>query len=192
MKILLFLAQGVETMEMSVFIDVMGWARHDFGLNTEVTTCSLHPEITSSFGLPMRPEKRLNQVDPAEFDALAIPGGFEDFGFYEDAFHPDFLQLIREFDARGKWIASICVGALPVGKSGVLAGRRATTYPLMEGLRQKQLAAFGACVVQEPVVVDRNVITSHGPQTSPQVAFTLLERLTSPADARRVRTAMGF
>ena len=30
-KVLLFLAKGFETMEFSVFVDVMGWARYDYG-----------------------------------------------------------------------------------------------------------------------------------------------------------------
>lgn len=30
MKILLFLAKGFETMEFSVFVDVMGWARNAY------------------------------------------------------------------------------------------------------------------------------------------------------------------
>lgn len=35
MKVLLFLAKGFETMEASVFVDIMGWA------GVEVTTCAL-------------------------------------------------------------------------------------------------------------------------------------------------------
>ena len=36
MKILLFLAKGFETMEFSVFVDVMGWARNDYGYDVLV------------------------------------------------------------------------------------------------------------------------------------------------------------
>ena len=64
--------------------------------------------------------------------------GFEEFGFYEEAYDVKFLDLIREFDKKGKYIASICVGALPIGKSGVLINRNATTYHLKDGYRQKQ------------------------------------------------------
>ena len=55
-------------------------------------------------------------------------------GIYDDR----FLNLIREFDSSNKYIASICVGALPVAASGVLKGRKATTYHLGDGRRQKQ------------------------------------------------------
>ena len=84
------------------------------------------------------------------------------------------------------------MGALPLGKSGVLKNRKATTYHLNNGLRQKQLAEFGADVVNEPIVVDSNIITSYCPQTAPAVAFKLLEMLTSRCDMESVRTAMGY
>ena len=39
MNILLFCATGFETMEFSVFIDVFGWARNDYGHDIQVDTC---------------------------------------------------------------------------------------------------------------------------------------------------------
>ena len=38
MKILLLLAKGFETMEASVFIDIMGWARNDYHHDVQVVT----------------------------------------------------------------------------------------------------------------------------------------------------------
>jgi len=68
---------------------------------------------------------------------------------------------------------------LPLGKSGILRNKRATTYHLRDGYKQKQLAEFGVNVVNELVVVDNNIITSYCPETAPNVAFKLLEMLTS-------------
>ena len=84
------------------------------------------------------------------------------------------FNLIREFDEQGKIIASICVAALPLGKSGVLKSRTATTYHLKDAYRQQQLKEFGVNVVNEPIVVDDNIITSYCPPTAPGVAFELL------------------
>ncbi|MBP3887306.1 MAG: DJ-1/PfpI family protein [Cellulosilyticum sp.] len=127
------------------------------------------------------------------FDALAIPGGFEEAGFYKDAYSEEFLNLIREFDAAGKLIASVCVGALPIAKSGVLQGRNATTYNLGDGLRQRQLANFGVHVLKDqPIVVDGNIITSYNPSTAFDVAFTLLEMLTTKENCVHIQKLMGF
>ena len=192
MKILLLCAKGFETMEFSVFIDVMGWARNDYGYPVEVITCGFTKTVNSTFHVPVVMDKTINEISADDYDALAIPGGFEEFGFYEDAYHPQFLNLIRTFHEQKKPIASICVAALPLGKSQILKGRKATTYHLRDGYRQRQLAAFGVNVVNERIVVDENVITSYCPQTAPDVAFELLKKLCGEEKMRIVREAMGY
>lgn len=192
MKTLLFLAKGFETMEFSVFVDIMGWARNDFGYDVHVVTCGFQKEVVSTFNIPILVEKTIEEIDVNDYDALAIPGGFEEYGFYEEAYNERFLNLIREFDKKDKIIAAVCVAALPVGKSGVLKGRRATTYHLNDAYRQKQLKEFDVDVVSEPIVVDKNVITSYCPETASGVAFILLEKLTSTEHMGNVKMAMGF
>lgn len=192
MKILLFLAKGFETMEFSVFVDVMGWARNDYQYDVTVVTCGFKKQVMSTFNIPIMVDKTIDEINVDDYDALAIPGGFEEFGFYEEAYDERFLNLIREFDSKEKIIATICVAALPVGKSGVLKNRKATTYHLRDAYRQKQLKEFDVNVVNEPIVVDRNIITSYCPETAPYVAFKLLEMLTSKAQAEIVKIAMGF
>jgi 4-methyl-5(b-hydroxyethyl)-thiazole monophosphate biosynthesis len=192
MKTLLFLAKGFETIEFSVFVDVMGWARNDYGYDVPVVTCGFHKQVMSTFNIPVIVDKTIDEINVDEYDALAIPGGFEEFGFYEEAYNERFLNLIREFDSKGKIIATICVAALPLGKSGVLKNRRATTYHLNDAHRQKQLREFSVNVVNEPIVVDRNIITSYCPETASSVAFKLLEMLTSKEKMEIVKRAMGF
>lgn len=137
-------------------------------------------------------DKTIEEICAEDYDALAIPGGFEEFGFYEEAYDERFLNLIRDFDAQGKPIAAICVAALPLGKSGILKNKRATTYHLKDGYRQHQLAEFGVEIVNEPVVVQENIITSYCPQAAPFVAFELLRKLTSDEQTAVVMKAMGF
>lgn len=192
MKTLLFLAKGVETMELGVFVDILGWARDTYGYDTEVETCGFKKEVISTFNIPIIADKLIDEINIDDYDALAIPGGFEQYGFYEEAYNEKFLNLIREFDNKNKIIATICVGALPVGKSGILKGRKATTYHLNGGHRQEQLASFGVDVVNEPIVVDKNIISSYCPETAPSVAFKLLEMLTSKEKMETVKAAMGF
>lgn len=192
MKVLVLLAKGFETMEFSVFIDVLGWARDDYGYDIQVDTCGFQKKVISTFQIPVLVDKVIDEINVDDYVALAIPGGFEEYGFYEEAYDEKFLTLIREFDIRNKIIASICVGSLPIAKSGVLKSRRATTYHLGDGKRQKALASFGVDVINEPIVVDGNIISSYCPQTAPEVAFQLLETLTSKDKMERVKQAMGF
>lgn len=192
MKTLIFLAKGFETMEFSVFVDVMGWARNDYKYDTQVITCGFQKQVVSTFNIPVTVDVLIDDIKVDDFDALAIPGGFEEFGFYDEAYDERLLNLIREFDSKGKIIASICVGALPIAKSGVLMNRKATTYHLKNGYRQEQLKGFGVNVTNSPIVVDRNIITSYCPETSPGVAFKLLEMLTSKEKMETVKVSMGF
>lgn len=192
MKILLFCANGFETMEFSVFVDVIGWARNDYGYDIQVDTCGFNKKVVSTFGVPIIVDKLIEEISVEEYDGLAIPGGFEEFGFYKEAYDEKLINLIREFDKQNKIIATICVGALAVGKSGVLNGRKATTYHLKDAYRQKQLAEFGASVINERIVVDKNIITSYCPETAPDVAFELLKQLIGTDGMEEVRHAMGY
>ena len=189
-KVLLLLADGFETFEASVFIDVIGWNLVEGDCTTELFTCGLKKEIKSSFNQRFIVDYLINEIDVNSFDALAIPGGFEVYGFYKDAYDKNFLDLIRAFKANTKIIASICVGALPLAKSGVLKGKKGTTYDSV--IRREALQGFGVNVINQPIVMDNNMITSWNPSTAIDVALLLLEHLTSKNNADKIRQLMGF
>ncbi|WP_461640297.1 DJ-1/PfpI family protein [Labilibaculum euxinus] len=191
-KVLLFLAQGFEAYEASAFTDVFGWSRECGFEQVDMLTTGLRPVLKCYWNLIVQPEIPFGQINVDDFDALAIPGGAGDAGFFEDAYDERFLSLIREFDKKGKPIASICVAALPIGKSGILKNRKATTWDLNEGVRRRQLARFGALVQEKQLVVDNNIITSTGPATSLDVAFHLLEILTSSRNVTEIKRNMRF
>lgn len=190
-KVLLLLANGFEVYEASAFIDVIGWNLIEGDKSTKLVSCGLTQEVRSTFDQKVVVDLTLDKVDPAEFAALAIPGGFDEFGFYQDAYSMEFSDLICAFNRSGKPIFSICTGALPIAKSGVLRGRKATTYNL-NPVRHENLRSFGAEVVNEPIVVSQNIVTSWNPSTAMDVAFLLLEKLTSVENTSRVKKAMGF
>lgn len=190
-KVLLFLPQGFEIYEASVFIDVIGWNLVDGDKSTKLYTAGFTKEVKSTFDQKIIVDYLIDEISPDEFEALAIPGGFEEFDFYSEAYHEKFLDLIRTFNDKNKIIASICVGALPVGKSGVLNGRKGTTYN-KKAIRQETLKSYGVDVINEPVVKDSNIITCWNPSTALDVAFMLLELLTSTKNADYIKSIMGF
>ena len=189
-KVLLLLADGFETFEASVFIDVIGWNLVEGDGSTELFTCGLKKEIKSSFNQRLIVDYIVDEIDIHLFDALAIPGGFEVYGFYHDAYDEKFLDIIRGFKDKNKMIATICVGALPLAKSGVLKDKKGTTYNSV--VRREALQGFGVNVLDQPVVMDDDLITSWNPSTAVDVAFLLLEHLTSKNNAGKVRQLMGF
>ena len=126
-KVLLLLAEGFEVFEASVFIDIFGWNFVEGDASTQLFTCGLRKEIKSAFNQKFVVDYVINEIDTNDFDALAIPGGFEIYNFYKDAYDKQFLDLIRDFRADNKTIATICVGALPLAKSGALKNKKGTT-----------------------------------------------------------------
>lgn len=191
-RVLLFLSQGFEEYEASVFTDVIGWSRIYGKEPVDLITTGLRAELKCTWNLIVKPEIEFSKIDVDNFDALAIPGGFENAGFYEDAYDERVLNLIREFNNQGKIIASVCVGAMPIGRSGVLKDRIGTTFDLLDGFRRKELADFGVNVQNERIVIDKNIITSTGPSTGLDVAFKLLEMLTSIENVDIVKKYMRF
>ena len=188
-KVLLLLANGFEEYEAAVFTDVMGWSRVHGNIGIDLITTALHPEIKGTWNLRILPELAFEDIEIEDYDALAVPGGFEEAGFYIDAFDNRFLSLIRAFEEQSKIIASICVGAIPLAKAGVLKNRKATTYDL-DGGRKCQLGELGADVMDQRMVVDQNIITSIGPGTALDVAFKLLEMLSDAENAEQVKKYM--
>lgn len=191
-RVALLLPGGVEILEAAAFFDVLGWASLEGSEAIEVVTVALDREVVSTFGMRLLPDAVIGDIDPSTFDALAVPGGFEEYGYYEQVFSQPVVDLIRAFDSRDKPIASICVGALPLAHAGVLEGRRATTYHLGDGRRRRQLAGYGCELVDASVVRDGRVLTSTAPSSAVEVALSLLELLTDHDNAARVRALMGF
>ncbi len=190
-KVLLLLPEGFEMYEASAFIDVIGWNLVDGDHSTELYTCGLKKEIKSTFNQRFIVDYLIEDIDVTLFDALAIPGGFEEYDFYREAYAGKSLDLIRKFKLENKIIASICVGSLILGKSGILTNKKGTTYN-KKPIRHETLRGYGVNVINEPIVIDDNIITSWNPSTAIDVALILLEMLTSKQNADYIRWMMGF
>lgn len=187
-NVLLLLSNGFELYEASCFTDVVG----SFGCpQVKVVSAGLRPKLRSAFGMVVEPDAQLDDLNLDGFSALAIPGGVARSGFYEDAYSTKFMSAIIHFAQTDKPIASICAGSLPVARSGVLRGRKATTYHLSARMRA-ELSHYGVDVVDDHLVIDGKFISSSSPATGVDVALTLLQMLTSTDNYRRIRHTLGF
>jgi protease I len=111
----------------------------------------------------------LDQARPDEFDALLLPGG---------VINPDKLRMIPKavefvksfFDA-GKPVAAICHGPWTIIEAGAADGRRIASWPSLK----TDLRNAGAEWVDEPVVMDSNLVTSRKPDDIPQFNSAMIE-----------------
>lgn len=108
------------------------------------------------------------QIDA--YDALLIPGGHAPDNLRTDA---EVVNFVREFARTDKPIAAICHGPQLLIEAGATAGRTMTSFPSV----RTDLENAGAHWVDEPVVVDRNLITSRTPDDLAPFCDALLEQL---------------
>ena len=107
MKVLLLALNGFELLEFSAFADVLGWAKLEGELDITYETAGYAREVRSTFDVPITVDRVLWRrgagvcspvsVCAADYDALAIPGGFEEYGYYDEAYRQDTAGLIRAF-----------------------------------------------------------------------------------------------
>ncbi len=193
-NILLLISQGVEILEVSPFIDVFGWNMVVGKKDTLVTTCSFHNTIDCTWNISILPEINLKntKLNLEIYDALVIPGGFGKAGFFNDMKNEEFHNIIQYFHHNNKIILGVCTGVIPLGESGILKNRKATTYLLDNDRYFKQLLTFEAIPTREEIVIDGNIITSSAPKNALETAFILLEKLTSKENMEKVKYNMGF
>lgn len=112
-------------------------------------------------GATITPDLTLDDVDIANYDGLILPGGVAN----PDALRMDAkaVDIVRRFVESGKPVAAICHGPWLLAEADILSGRTVTSWPSV----RTDLANAGANVVDEPVVVDGNLITSRKPADIP-------------------------
>lgn len=190
-KVLLLLPPGAEVLEAAAFIDVFGWHQAIGSATCQLITCSAAREVALSFGQSMLAQTLLSEAKAEDHAALALPGGFGSYGYYEHACSEPYLRLIRAFDAQTKPIAAICTGAIALAQAGLLQNRRATTYSMEAGWAE-QLQKAGARFTNAPLEIDGHIITSQNPATAVPVALSLLEWLAGPDERAYIQEQMGF
>lgn len=106
-------------------------------------------------------DKSLDQVDPSQFDALLLPGG----ALNADALRvvPKAQQFAKAINSSGKPIAVICHGPWLLVSSGLVRGRKITSYHTI----QDDLRNAGAAWQDTEVLVDRNWVSSRKPDDIP-------------------------
>lgn len=117
-------------------------------------------KFTSKHGYPVVPDISADQARPADFDAVIIPGGYSPDLMRRK---PEMVAFVRDMDAAGKTVAAICHAGWMLVSAGIVKGRRVTSF---HSIKDDMIAA-GAIYVDEPAVVDGNLVTSRFPADLP-------------------------
>src|SRR5690348_3875190 len=114
-------------------------------------------------------DKTVEEVSHDDYDALLIPGGVG---------NPDQLRgdenavsFVRDFAEAKKPMALICHGPWMLVESGVVRGRKVTSWPTL----QTDIRNAGGEWVDEQVVVDNGLVTSRKPDDLPAFNAKIVE-----------------
>ena len=188
--VLLFLAEGFEDLEAVSILDIMGWTEYRKWVPTvKVVTTGFREQVHSRFGLTHQIDMLFDHIKTQDYSSLAIPGGFHSHGF-DEAYDERLRELCRQFHAQQSWIATFCVGILPVAESGILQGVKATYPYSSQHDNISRLKSLGATVQKEPLVIDKRIVSCRGPANSLDVSYALLKALIGESPCREVKRLM--
>lgn len=163
----IMLADGFEEVEALAVADVLYRA----GVRADLISVTDARHVTSSHGIRVVADLMLEDVDLSAYTLLFLPGGMP--GTLGLKATPAIqAEVLRRADA-GQPVAAICAAPSILAELGVLEGRHATANPAFV----KAIAAGGAIIHENPVVVDEFIITSRGAGTSLELGLEIVRYL---------------
>ncbi|HAM72164.1 MAG TPA: protease [Verrucomicrobiales bacterium] len=142
------------------------------GVETRIAANEIRT-YSGKHGYPAKSDLLLADARSSDFCGLLIPGGFMPDKLRRD---PKVLALTREFHEQGKVVAFICHGGWIPISARILRGRRVTGSL---GIKD-DLENAGGIWIDEPVVVDGNLISSRTPRDLAPFARAVVDFLGAP------------
>jgi transcriptional regulator GlxA family with amidase domain len=146
---------------------------------------SLEP-VQASGGLRVLPDSDFPNCP--SLDVLVVPGGW---GTRKEINNPRVIDWIAKQGKEVDTLASVCSGAMLLGRAGLLAGLRATTHwRALDWMRQ----SFPAVTVESNlhVVEDGRVLTSAGISAGIDMSLRVVARYYGEAVARATARHMEY
>lgn len=113
------------------------------------------------YGVPAESDFAFGDINPEEYDALLVPGGWAPDKLRR---FPEVLTLVQHMEERKKPIGQICHAGWVLISAKILQGKKVTSTP---GIRDDMENA-GAQWFDEPVVVDGHLVSSRRPPDLPE------------------------
>ena len=118
-----------------------------------------------------------SEVNPAEYEAVIIPGGRAPEYLRNDA---RVIKIVREFHKSNKYIFAICHGVQILVTAGLVDQKNIACY---EHVKFEVEACGGHYITPDEAVKDGKIVTGKTWQSHPEfykIVFSSLERLAVP------------
>jgi len=179
-KIGIFMADGCEEIEGLTVVDIVRRAK----MEIETISITDKAEVTSSHNVTFKTDTTKSQADYDSLDGIVLPGGMP--GTLNLGADETVVATIKKFAAEGKLVAAICAAPSVLGENHILEGKKATCHP---GFEDKLL---GAEWLEQPVVVDGNVITSRGMGTAIPFALEIVRYFKDDEAVDHIRQGLVY
>lgn len=128
----------------------------------EVTIAGELPnrEYIGKYGVPARSDCAFSDINVDEYDGLLIPGGWAPDKLRR---FPEVIEIVKKMNSQDKVIGQICHAGWVTISANILKGKRVTSTP---GIKDDMQNAGGVWL-DEPVVVDGNIVSSRRPMDLP-------------------------
>ena len=121
-------------------------------------------------GVPVTTDIAFSDMDADNYHGIMVPGGWAPDKLRR---YPEVLDFIRKMDEQGKPVGEICHAGWVLISAGILKGRRVTSTPAI----RDDMENAGAHWSDEPVVLDRNLVSSRRPIDLPVYMKSFIELL---------------
>jgi protease I len=165
-KIIYLIEDGFEDLEFWVPLMRL----REEGAQVTVVGTGSAIQYTGKHCLKAKPDTSADQVTPADFDAIVVPGGWAPDKLRR---YPAVLDLVRGIHQQGKIVASICHAGWVLASAGIVQGRRATGS---SGIKDDMVNA-GATWVDQPAFRDGNLVWGRVVEDIPDFCRELVQAL---------------
>ena len=180
MKVCIFLAEGFEEIEALTVADILRRA----GIETSLVSVTGKHQVTSSHNITVLADAVFEEIDFIQADMIVLPGGMP--GTLNLESHKGLMAQVDKFYEEGKWLAAICAAPSIFGHKGMLAGKKACSFPDFESHLE------GAQVVRDEVSVAGKMITSRGMGTAIPFGLEICAQLLGREKAQEISDKIIF
>jgi protease I len=178
-KVAVLIDHGFEQVEMTKPVEALKEQ------GASVFLISKHDKVKGwehvKWGTEFKTDVLLDKALPDQYDALLLPGG---------VMNPDKLRMdqkavsfVKHFMESGKPIAAICHGPWTLIETGMVKGKKMTSWPSVK----TDLVNAGVSWTDEEVVVDKGLVTSRKPDDIPAFNKKMIEEFAEGTHKNRMQ-----